>query len=640
MRVSCSSVFPVIGIGLFTTLLYWPGLHGGFFFDDFTNILESDELKMKELSWGALEAAWGSGQAGPLGRPISLLSFALNHYFSGLDPFAFKLTNLIIHGLNAFLVYSLVRLIGRAIDHGASADQNRLPAMLLALLWAVHPIQLTSVLYVVQRMTSLSSTFILVGLVLHIWARQTRPQNKQTYLALAAAWFLALPLSLLSKETGILFVGYIFAYEFIIRRRFESRYDRPAILFLSFVALASVLLLSYLLFFSTWLWSGYHGRPFTLSERLLTETRILFEYIGLVFLPALPNFALYHDDINISTGLLEPVSTLFSVQGLAGLLIIAFCQRLKRPLLALAIIWFLIGHSLESTVIPLELMHEHRNYLPSLSFVFVLMHLARSPLFISGKRPILVGLAGCALLGYYSVLTYLRSDMYGDDIRRTQLEAQYHEGSARSQYDAAALLVNMYHKNPSPALLPLANKHFEQANLADPTFKLALLGMLQLDCLSGSEPRQQVYEELERRLKVGVVAVQERSAMGGIAGAQNAGTLCLTRNQVDSLFASILSNPLARNSDKVRILNRYAMYLWLGQKDYNAAMKALNDAFHYGDRDPVNRLNAIQLSRVLGDKEGVLKGLAHFEGRELDKINRDRLLEIKKELIKDGVLEN
>jgi len=69
-------------------------------------------------------------------------------------------------------------------------------------------------------------------------------------------------------------------------------------------------------------------------------------------------------------------------------------------------------------------------------------------------------------------------------------------------------------------------------------------------------------------------------------------------------------------------------------------MKALNDAFHYGDQDPVNRLNAIQLSRVLGDKEGVLKGLAHFEGRELDKINRDRLLEIKKELIKDGVLEN
>lgn len=636
MKIACSPTLLAIGMGGLITFLYWSGLYGGFFFDDFANILESDELKITELSWGALKAAWDSGNAGPLGRPISLLSFAFNHYFSGLDPFAFKLTNLGIHVLNTFLVYNLIRLIGRAVDR----DFSHLSATLLTLLWAAHPIQLTSVLYVVQRMTSLSSTFILVGLFLHIWARQTTPLNRPAYVALVTAWCITFPLSLLSKETGILFIGYVFAYEIIIRRYFASRYDRPAILFLSFVALASALLLSYLFFFSSWLWSGYQGRQFSLSERLFTEARIIYQYINIIVTPALSNLALYHDDIVISTGLFEPISTLFSVFGLIGLMIIIFCQRLKRPLLALASAWFLIGHSLESTIIPLELMHEHRNYLPSLGLVFVFMHIAKSSLVKLGKRQLLVGIAGGALLSYYSVVTFLRADMYGDDIRRTQIEAQYHARSPRSQYDAAALLVNMYHLSPSPALLPLANKHFEQANLADPSFKMALIAMLQLDCLSGNQSRESVFRELDRRLKVGVVAVQERSAMGGIASAQNEGTLCLSRDRVDSLFASILNNPLAKNGDKVKILNRYAMYLWLNQKDYPAAMDALNRAFEYGDTDPVNRLNFIQLSRVLGDKEAVVKGVAYFDGRKVDDISRLRLLEIKKELIRDGVFEN
>lgn len=640
MKITCFPAFPFIGIGLLIALLYWSGLSGGFFFDDSSNILESDELQMKELSWGGFKAAWESGHAGPLGRPLSLISFALNHYFSGFDPFAFKLTNLVIHWINAFLVYNLICMIGRAVDRDSGCNKSRLSAILLALLWAAHPIQLTSVLYVVQRMTSLSSLFILVGLLLHIWARQTQGLKKRGYWALAAAWCLAFPLSLFSKETGVLFIGYIFAYELVIQRHFNARHDRPAIWFLGLVALTSVVLLSYLLFFSSWLWSGYLGRAFTLSERVLTEAGIVWEYIGLIFTPALPNLALYHDDIAISTGLLAPVSTLLSVLGLMGLIILAFCQRLKRPLLALAITWFLIGHSLESTVIPLELMHEHRNYLPSLGLIFLFMHIMRSPLLKSRKRPVLVGAAGIALLAYYSVVTYLRADMYGDDIRRTQIEAQYRDRSVRSQYDAAALLVNMYHQNPSAALLPLANKHFEQANLVDPSFKMALIGMLQLDCLSGKESREEVFNELDRRLKVGVVAVHERSAMGGIANAQNAGTLCLSRKQVDSLFASILANPLAQDSDKVKILNRYAMYLWLGQKDYPAAMDALNKAFEHGDADPVNRLNAIQLSRVLGDKAGVIKDLGYLDGKKLDEVSRFRLLEIRNELIRDGVLEN
>ena len=108
-------IFPVLGMVVFVLLLYWPGLYGGFFFDDSVNFLEPEEISIKELSWNALSGAWGSGYAGPLGRPISMVSFALNHYFSGFIPFYFKLTNVVIHLFNGLLVYLLVHLIARAM---------------------------------------------------------------------------------------------------------------------------------------------------------------------------------------------------------------------------------------------------------------------------------------------------------------------------------------------------------------------------------------------------------------------------------------------------------------------------------------------------------------------------------------------
>ena len=104
-----------------------------------------------------------------------------------------------------------------------------------------------------------------------------------------------------------------------------------------------------------WLWAGYELRSFTLLERLLTEARVLWFYLGLIVLPRFEAFGLYHDDISLSTGLLMPWTTLPALLGLAGLVGIAWHVRNRAPLLAFGIAWFLIGHSLESTVLPLEI---------------------------------------------------------------------------------------------------------------------------------------------------------------------------------------------------------------------------------------------------------------------------------------------
>lgn len=632
-----SRQFSLLFLILISLLLYWPGLNGAFFFDDIANIVDSSEVQMREFSLHALSMAWEGGVSGPLGRPISMISFALNYYFADFSPFWFKLTNVAIHCFNAVLVYFFLQQIGGIFFRNQTASILHPVSIFLAMLWACHPIQLTSVLYVVQRMTSLSSLFVLLALIFHIQGRQNWTGRKSA-IALICAWFIFFPLSLLCKETGVLFVGYAFAYELIIRCHLYVRYDRPGLIFVvGFSAIAFVLSM-YFLFFSSWLWDGFAGRPYTLTERVLTESRVIWKYVGLLLAPSLSKFALYHDDIGLSVGFFSPLSTLYSILGLGFLVVIAPFLVKKAPLLAFAIIWFLIGHSLESTVIPLELMHEHRNYLPSLGVIFIFMQLASSVASVHRNVKFLIFSAGIGFVGYCAVLTYLRADMFGDDVRRTQIEAGYHERSARSQYDAGALLVNFYNLQPNPNLIPLANKYFKATNAIDPGFKMALVSMLQLECLAYKTANEEIVRELAQRLSIGVVAAHERTTMNGIAKSINSGTLCLSRSQVDKLFSSILSNPMARNSDKARIWNRYAMYLWLGQNDYVAALKALKESFALGDTDPVNRLNAIQLMRVLGDNAGVLRMLDDVESRKLTALERSNLSDLKKDLIADGIL--
>src|SRR5215213_2675874 len=101
----------LIGLPLLVLAIYWPGLNGGFVFDDYPNIVDNPTLKLDTLDGPAWRAAAFSSDAGSLQRPIAMLSFAVNTYLAGMDPFAMKATNVVIHGINALLVLGLVRLL-------------------------------------------------------------------------------------------------------------------------------------------------------------------------------------------------------------------------------------------------------------------------------------------------------------------------------------------------------------------------------------------------------------------------------------------------------------------------------------------------------------------------------------------------
>jgi hypothetical protein len=490
-------------------------------------------------------------------------------------------------------------------------------------------------------MTSLASMFMLLALILHIWARQRQKLRRLEGAAFAIAWAIFLPLAVLSKETGIVFVLYVAAYEATLQRHLSNGFDLFGAWYLRLLLAACGITLAYM--FSpagAWLLT-YDVRPFTLTQRLLTEARITWEYLHLIVLPALPDFGLYHDDFRLSKGLFAPVTTLYSLCGLAVLALVSWVVRIKWPLVSFAILWFLLGHSLESSIFPLELMHEHRNYLPSLGVFIVLVAVLQSSVISVPIYRVIAYTGISAFATYFVLLSHLRADLYGDDFRRTQIEAGYRPDSIRTRYEAGAVLVNMYKHAPEPLLAAFAEKEFERVSTLDPSSKLGLLGMLQLDCLSGRATRTAIFDELRRRLELKKWIPFDRTVMHAIAEMANARTICLDRRQIDELFMAAFSNNTTSALDRAIAYSDYAAgYLWLGQKDYAAAGDILRRATRENSNDVLNRLNLLQLYRLLGDRKGLFSMLDDLQHKRLGKRDQRFLRSIKRELVTEGVLVN
>ena len=460
--MSRRSLSLLFGLLLVVGLVYWPGLSGPWLFDDFSNIRGNDFLRIGTLDWQSLRGAAESRAAGPLGRPVAYVSFALDHYFHGdASPYAYKLVNVVIHGMNALLVAALLGMVlGRLVARQVLPARLAAPAALaITALWALHPIQITSVLYVVQRMTSLSATFTLAALLcwLHVrrgFAAEAAPKAGVHPAGAASAanpspgqgwpaagWLLAgsvfWALGLLTKETAALLPLYALLLDRVLYpdSPWWQRWRRippAARLALLLAGLAAVFGLA------AWHYApGYAGRPFTLTERVLTQARVLWFYAGLVALPRIDAFGLHHDDIALSTGLLTPWTTLPALLGLAGLGLLAWRCTDRRPLVGLGIAWFLAGHALESTVVPLEIAHEHRNYLPLLGLL-----LAAGGTLLASELPRRLPAALAVAAGVtFAATTALRADQWGDEVGMSRYEALHHPGSAQAHSNLAVDLV-------------------------------------------------------------------------------------------------------------------------------------------------------------------------------------------------------
>ncbi|HYW56928.1 MAG TPA: pilus assembly protein PilF [Polaromonas sp.] len=589
-------------LGALATALYWPGLQGGFFFDDGPSILLADGVRLQNLSLESLQQAWTSGGAGPTGRPVAQLSFALNHYFSGFSPFAFKTTNLVIHLACAALVFSLaLRLL---TQNGTQCKPQQLvfASGAVAALWLLHPIQLLPVLHVVQRMTSLSALFLLAALLLHLRGRERGGRAGAAWLMLA--WGILWPLSFFSKETGALFPAFALAWELIVRRSSTGGLDRFARRFAVLAGLGLAGTLAYLLSpRAQWLWSGFELRQFTLLERMLTEGRVLWFYLGLLLAPRLEALGLYHDDIAPSTGLFLPWTTMTAWVGLAVLVWLAWRLRRGAPLVAFGIAWFLMGHALESSFLPLELAHEHRNYLPLFGILVAGGSVLLTALGHKGTtKTIPVALTAAALV-YFPFVTALRAHQFGDELRRTQIEAQHHRSSARAQYEAGLNLARLADAaSPNSPTHAFARQHYELANSLDPAFKMGGLALIDLNCQAGLPVEHAELAELSRRLRETPFAPGDRGVLYGLKEMAIANSICLARPEIDGLFAAALANPGVTSGVQAMLHSWHADYLWLHAGDLPAARAALGRSLTLNPANPSNRLKWAQLLVVAGER--------------------------------------
>jgi hypothetical protein len=168
----------LLAILLSTAAIYFRGLFGAFTFDDFPNIVDNVELHVSTLAWRDWWAAMFSSPSSDLQRPLAMLTFAINYFLTGLDPFPIKATNLAVHLLNVVLAYALARRVFRLGTRSANppptAARIEAAALALAALWAFAPINLTPVLLAVQRMESLAQVFVFSGLCLYMDGRKAQ----------------------------------------------------------------------------------------------------------------------------------------------------------------------------------------------------------------------------------------------------------------------------------------------------------------------------------------------------------------------------------------------------------------------------------------------------------------------------------
>lgn len=363
-------LLPVVIIGVALAAAYGNSFHGPFVFDDLRSIADNDALRLDSLQFSNLLTAATSGPTE--NRWLPNISFALNYYVDGGgEVWGFHLVNLAVHFAASLVFFGLAFTTLTLPVFNQRYPRAAEVALAATLVWALHPLQTNAVTYLVQRMTSMSALFFLASLLLYVRGRLRIKAGAQPFGMFVLSLFCA-GLAVISKENAVMLPVMIVGYEFFFLSAVNwQREWRKAVAAIG-LALFVVLLFAWAYLgrdFVGGILAGYGGRDFTLAERLLTESRVFFLYVSLLVAP-LPSRLNFCHDINLSHHLFAPPQTALAVVALAGLLVLVPYLFRRDRLASFAIFWFIANLLIESTVIPLELIFEHRLYLPS-TFLFL-----------------------------------------------------------------------------------------------------------------------------------------------------------------------------------------------------------------------------------------------------------------------------
>jgi tetratricopeptide (TPR) repeat protein len=423
-----------------TALVYWPGLSGGMMLDDLSNLMPLKQMAQGGFTWSQVVAS----NMATLGRPVSMLTFVANWLSTGSSLWALKYTNLMLHLITGLLICWLT---GRLLDQPEVGlrEQRWWVAVWTAAVWLLAPLLASTVLYIIQRMAQLSALFVVVGLLCYVIGRQNIERDFGRGAALILAAFAVFwPLATFSKENGSLLPLLALVVEaWFFRFQAVGRARRFVVAVLvTGLALPAVGVAVKLALDPGWMTRGYAYRDFTLGERLLTETRILFDYVGQLLVPRGAVMGVYHDDYVKSTGLLSPPTTLLSVVGWAAVLAAAWWTRNGRARwLLFGPVFFLAAQALESSVFPLELYFEHRNYLPAYG-IFLSAAVGAWYVWQSGSLRRMVVVVLLLLPVGYAAATYQRAVLWRSPEAIRLASGQMHPDSRRVHAELASVYFN------------------------------------------------------------------------------------------------------------------------------------------------------------------------------------------------------
>ncbi len=588
---------------LIAALIYLPGLRGSFQFDDYPNIVDNKALDVRGKP---ASAWWDAAMASPsaeLRRPLAMLSFAAQIATTGLDPVPMKVINLLIHLLNGVLTWLVLRRLFemaalRRAEQAAIVRTEWL-ATGVAAAWLLAPINLSGVLLIVQRMEIAAHTAVLLGLLGYLAARRRLLAGMPGAWRAGMATALATGIGALFKESAILLPLYALLIELAVLglRDGQGRLDRRLlVLFGVLLVLPGLAGLAWLLprVLTPGAWAS---RSFDLGERLLTEARVLWDYVGWSLLPRLTSLSLFHDDYLVSTGWMAPPTTLVAAFGWLAWFTAAVLLRRRVPLAALGMAWFFAAHLLTATIVPLELVYEHRNYAASLGLYLaaadLLMCLA-PPILPHARRALAAG-----LIFMFALTTTLRAQEWGDPIRFALSEAQRHPSSPRAGYDLGRSYVLLSQYNATSPFTARAMAELDRTAALAGASALSDQGLLILAARSGLPLDPAWWTRLQDKLRRRALGVQDISALRALVNCATSRDCAFPPEDMVATFLAALD----RNPRSTQLLSIYADYALGVLGDAELALRLTGDALAIDPRDPQLVRNHEHVQREVGQAQ-------------------------------------
>lgn len=616
---------PIILFGLalaLALLTYIPAISGPFLFDDFSNLkhlaIISGHFTTERL--GEYLVAWN----GIIGRPLSALSFLIDDHSWPSDPESFKYNNILLHLLSGCFLFALTRQLLHANDVDWKNPETL--SVIVLFVWLIHPLHVSTLMLVVQRMTILSNLFILIGLLLyvHFLSKSALTDTTQALLA-SSSLFIFGTLAFASKENGLL----IFAFASVINLTlFHEKLNTTPRASRVILKLSTYLMTALIIVLLLWRVRepsmAYAFRDFTLFERLLSQARLFWIYLFEILIPNL-DVNIFYDDFVKSTGLMTPASTLISVLAVIIATVTFIITRKTFPIIAFCIGWYFAGHLIESTVIPLEMRFDHRNYLamygPLLAIVLAIYYGLRN-------RPLLRWLTFASWILLTSAITFTAAKTWGNRAVLAQILYQDHPYSLR----AAQNLVSEYLRSnqPEAALTIISNSH---SRMPDEDVFVFMRTIAECTYDLSSKDDLEDFVEFSRDANYNRYATEIIAHLRPYIGSRCNGHL--TPERYKRLLQNLISNPSfnRRPNTLAYLYSQYAK-INISESNYSTALENIEKAYSVANRfsDLIGKAHVAVNAQMYCDALQTIRRSRNAERSSYDEIVFPREIQINRVL--------